>query len=196
MEIIYSWITHYGYFGLFSLLMLGIVGLPIPDETLLTFSGYLIYAKKFSMPFTILSAFLGSVCGITISYMLGRSIGLFLLRKYGRYIFITPEKLDLVHHWFLRKGKWALAIGYFIPGVRHLTAYTAGATKLELREFMMFAYSGGLIWSLTFIFLGYSFGRHWRVAIDRFQENILIGSIVILVLLIAGWFVKKKFVKI
>ena len=42
MEIITQWISHYGYFGLFSLLMLGIVGLPVPDETLLTFAGYLV----------------------------------------------------------------------------------------------------------------------------------------------------------
>jgi membrane protein DedA with SNARE-associated domain len=196
MELISSWIAHYGYFGLFSLLMLGIIGLPVPDETLLTFSGYLVYAKKFSIYSTMLSAFLGSVCGITISYLLGRSIGLFLLRKYGRYLFITPEKLDSVHRWFLKRGKWALVIGYFIPGIRHLTAYTAGATKLEVREFMLYAYTGGLIWSLTFILLGYSFGKHWHTAINRFQENVLIGSIVVLIILIIGWFVRKRFEKV
>ncbi len=196
MELVSAWIAHYGYLGLFTLLMLGIVGLPIPDETLLTFSGYLVYAKEFSMHLTILTAFAGSICGISISYFLGKSIGFYLLKKYGKYVLITPEKIDSVHRWFLRRGKWALTIGYFIPGVRHLTAYTAGATKLETREFMIYAYSGGLIWSLTFIFIGYSFGKHWRGAIERFQENVLIGTIIVVVLLVAVWFVKNKVVKV
>ena len=196
MEFISHWIAHYGYFGLFSLLMLGIIGLPIPDETLLTFSGFLVHVHKFSLYPTIFTAFMGSICGITISYLLGRSIGLFLLRKYGKYFFITPEKLDSVHHWFLKRGKWSLMIGYFIPGVRHLTAYTAGATKLELPQFMTFAYSGGLIWSLTFIFLGYSLGKHWEAAINRLQQNVLIGTLILAAIVLIGWYLKKKFVKL
>ncbi len=196
MEIIAHWISHYGYFGLFSLLMLGIIGLPIPDETLLTFSGFLVHIHKFSLYPTILTAFLGSVTGITISYFLGRSIGLYLLRKYGKYLLITPEKLDAVHQWFLKRGKWSLVIGYFIPGVRHLTAYTAGATKLELPKFMTYAYAGGFIWSLTFIFLGYSLGKHWQSAINRLQDNVLIGTIVLFAVLVLGWYMRKRIVKL
>jgi membrane protein DedA with SNARE-associated domain len=43
MSTIVYWIAHYGYLALFGLLMLGIVGLPVPDETLLTFAGYLVF---------------------------------------------------------------------------------------------------------------------------------------------------------
>ncbi len=45
-----EWITQYGYLAIFCLLMFGIVGLPVPDETLLTFSGYLIYKGSFALP--------------------------------------------------------------------------------------------------------------------------------------------------
>ncbi len=196
METVSVWITQYGYFGLFSLLMLGIIGLPIPDETLLTFSGYLIYKEQFSLGWTVVSAFGGSICGITISYILGRSIGLFLLHRYGRYVLITPEKLDAVHQWFERRGKWALTIGYFIPGVRHLTAYTAGASKLEIPEFMVFAYSGGLIWTLTFILLGYSIGDRWQSVVDQFQANVLIGTSILVVILAIIWLIKKRFLRV
>ena len=55
--------------GDFFLLVLGIVGLPVPDETLLTFSGYLVYQGHLSLPLTFLSGFAGSACGITLSYL-------------------------------------------------------------------------------------------------------------------------------
>ena len=192
MELINDWITHYGYFGLFTLLMLGIVGLPVPDETLLTFCGYLIYVQRFSFPVTLIVAFLGSVFGITLSYILGRSVGLFLLHKYGRYLFITPEKLQRAHEWFEKRGKWSLLVGYYIPGIRHLTAYTAGATKLELPTFMLFAYSGGFIWSLTFILLGYLLGEQWEYVGDKLQENIFVGTLVLAALLLILWLVRRK----
>ena len=54
--------------------MMGIVGLPIPDETLLTFSGYLIYKHSFVLPLAFAAAFAGSACGISISYWLGRNV--------------------------------------------------------------------------------------------------------------------------
>lgn len=52
-----------------------------------------------------------------------------------------------------------LIIGYFIPGVRHLTAYLAGISRIDFQKFMIFAYSGALLWSITFISLGYELGE-------------------------------------
>jgi membrane protein DedA with SNARE-associated domain len=196
METLTYWISHYGYLGLSSLLMLGIVGLPVPDETLLTFAGYLVFKQQLSFPLTLLSGFLGSACGITLSYGLGRSIGLYLVHKYGRYVLITPARLDAVHRWFLRRGKWSLPIGYFIPGVRHLTAYVAGATGLEVPQFAAFAYSGALVWSTSFILLGYFLGDQWEYALGKLQENLVLGTAVAAVVILLGWFLKKRFVRI
>ncbi|MBV8729091.1 MAG: DedA family protein, partial [Acidobacteriia bacterium] len=67
-----TWITQYGYLAIFLLLALGIVGLPVPDETLLTFTGYLIYKGHLSPPLAFASALGGSASGITASYALGR----------------------------------------------------------------------------------------------------------------------------
>src|ERR1043166_2940521 len=117
VETVFQWITQYGYIAIFSLLVLGIVGLPVPDETLLTFTGFLIFKHQLSGPPAFAAAFLGSACGITLSFMLGRKFGLKLLHKYGRYIHFNEDRLQKVHYWFERIGKWALTFGYFIPGV-------------------------------------------------------------------------------
>jgi membrane protein DedA with SNARE-associated domain len=192
MEVISVWISQYGYAGLFTLLMLGVVGLPVPDETLLTFSGYLIFKQQFTFPATLLSAFLGSICGISLSYGLGRTIGLYLVRRHGKYLLITPERVDAVHRWFLRRGIWVLPIGYFIPGVRHLTAYVAGASRLELPKFALYAYSGGLIWSTSFILLGYFLGEQWQYVLAKIEGNLVVGTILVVVVLALLWILKKR----
>src|SRR6185437_2683024 len=119
MDAVFVWISHYGYAGLFALLMLGIVGLPVPDETLLVFCGYLIWKGNFHLFPAFLAGLGGSVCGISISYLLGRTCGHLVISRYGRFIGLTQGRVDLVHRWFDRLGTWVLAIGYFIPGVRH-----------------------------------------------------------------------------
>ncbi|HEY6190980.1 MAG TPA: DedA family protein [Bacteroidota bacterium] len=191
MELISVWISDYGYIGISTLLMLGIVGIPVPDETLLTFSGYLVYKQQLTFHGTLAAAFLGSVCGITISYGLGRLVGLYLIQRYGKFLFVTPERLAAAHRWFLLRGKWTLPIGYFIPGVRHLTAYVAGASRLELPKFALYAYSGALIWSTSFILLGYSLGDQWEYVLTKIEDNLVIGTIVAVIVLALLWIVKK-----
>ncbi len=161
MDFLLQWIAQYGYAAIFVLLVLGIVGLPVPDEWLLTFTGYLVYRKQLLLIPAAGSALAGSVCGITISFLLGRWVGLHFLLKHGSRFHITPERVELAHRWFQRIGRWTLAIGYFIPGVRHVTAYLAGFSELEFPTFAVFAYSGAVIWCATFIGFGYLAGEHW-----------------------------------
>jgi membrane protein DedA with SNARE-associated domain len=180
------WISLYGYAGIFFLLFLGIVGLPVPDETLLTFAGYLIFKNHLKPAPTYAAAFLGSACGITVSYGLGRSLGLFLVHHYGRLFRITPKQLDRVHAWFDRFGTWTLLFGYFIPGVRHLTAVVAGTSKLSPLHFAMFAYSGALIWAATFIGLGFYFGDQWEQVLMHVHRNLLTLTLIALCLIVMG----------
>src|SRR3954469_23294086 len=162
MEFLFQWISHYGYAGLFVLLVLGIIGLPVPDETLLVFSGYLISKGRFQPLLAFASALAGSVCGISISYLLGRTLGHAAVERYGRFIHLTPAKVERVHQWFKRFGNWLLSVGYFIPGVRHFTALVAGMSGLEFRVFAPFAYVGAAVWVTFFLSLGYWFGENWQ----------------------------------
>jgi membrane protein DedA with SNARE-associated domain len=161
MDVIFNWIIQYGYPVLFALLMLGIVGLPVPDETLLTFAGYLVFKEELALLPTIGAALLGSICGITLSYGLGRSLGRYLIDRIGPLVKISPRDFDHVEAWYARWGKYMLLVGYFIPGIRHLVAWAAGSSRLPLPVFMTFASTGAVIWCGTFIALGYIFGEEW-----------------------------------
>ena len=168
--------TQYSYFGIFSLLTLGIVGLPIPDEGVLAFAGYLVYKGELPLLPTVAAAFLGSSCGITLSYGLGRTVGIYLIHRWGSVIHISADQINRTHNWFERIGRWSLVFGYFVPGVRHLTALVAGAAKLEVPVFALFAYGGAFIWSVTFITLGYILGEKWAWVSGELQGHLLLGS--------------------
>ena len=171
-----QWIAHYGYFGIFGLLVLGIIGLPVPDETLLTVAGYLIYRGQLLLIPTGLAALLGSLCGITLSYVIGRATGYLVIERYGPKLHIKMERVHKVHDWFRRVGGFSLTLGYFVPGVRHLTAYVAGASELEYPTFALFAYPGGLLWCSTFITLGYFLGDRWNAIAGKVHEDVLIAA--------------------
>jgi membrane protein DedA with SNARE-associated domain len=92
---------------------------------------------------------------------------------------VRDEHIRRVHDWFNRLGHWALMAGYFIPGVRHFTAIVAGTSKLELRSFMLFAYSGAVVWVSTFLFIGYHFGPQWTTILAVVEHNLTVASIVL-----------------
>jgi membrane protein DedA with SNARE-associated domain len=158
-QAVVHWITACGYPGIFVLLTLGIVGLPIPDEWLLVFAGCLAFKNVLGLFPTLVVAGLGSASGLTASYFLGTMSGAWV-RRYGRWLSITDEKLGRVRNWFQTLGQWVLICGPFIPGVRNLMGFVAGASGLELTAFARFAYVGAILSSTTFVTFGYFVGRH------------------------------------
>ena len=167
------WIEHYGIAAIFVLLLLGVFGLPVPDETLLTFAGVLVRMGRLGAIATLAAATLGSMCGISISYALGRAFGLGIVDRYGRWIHVSRDDLRRVEQWLEHWGKWTLTIGYFIPGVRHFTALVAGSSRLPSRTFAIFAYSGALLWTSTFITLGWYVGDRWEGVLAAAHRHLL-----------------------
>jgi len=178
-ETILRWVTEYGLIGIFSLLALGILGAPIPDEGVLAFAGYLVYEGKLQLFPILAAAFLGSACGITLSYGLGRTVGIYLISKFGHAVHITGDKVTHVHTWYDRVGKWGLLFGFYLPGVRHLIGFGAGIAKLPVSVFALFAFTGAFIWSVTFVSAGYFLGRQWTLVFGKIRPTLMTSSIVI-----------------
>lgn len=187
-EALANWLIQYGSIALFFLLVVGIIILPVPEETLMVIAGVLMRKGSLHIPFTLLAAYFGSICGITISYLLGRTAGHYLVNKYGSWVGLTQERLERVHLWFEKFGKWTLAFGYFIPGIRHLTGFTSGITELEYNKFALFAYSGAIVWVTTFLSFGYFLGTYCCGFFENFEigidEIIIIGIVVIILYLL------------
>lgn len=194
MEQLLLYVTQYSYLGIFLALALGIFGLPIPDETLMAFSGFLVSQGRLSYALAILFAFLGTSCGVTVGYLLGKNFGYRFVEKYAAYLRINFEHLHKAEKWYQKFGKYALPIGYFIPGVRHFTAIFAGISQMPFPQFALFAYAGGFVWTLTFISLGYFLGEKWPTVVT-YSHQFVIPIIAVVFLVLVGALVYLNFRK-
>jgi membrane protein DedA with SNARE-associated domain len=198
-ETIAHLLLSYGSIVLFFLLALGILALPIPDETLIVLSGILIKSGHLYFVPTLLSAYTGSLCGITLSYLLGRYGGHYLLERYGGWIGLTEKKREYIHQWVDRFGKWTLFFGYFVPGLRHFTGLCTGMMGLDYHSFAIFAYAGALVWVATFLSVGYFFGEYcMEYCLNLFTsteitvENVSIAILIAAVLLFIAVYLWRK----
>lgn len=191
MQHLSSLIEHYGYFGIVIALVGGIVGLPIPDEILLTYVGYNVFQGKMAYLPALLCAFSGAFGGITLSYLLGVKLGMPFLNRFGPKFHITEERVERTRKLFLKFGPFLLLIGYFIPGVRHIVAYLSGINGYQYKKFATFAYTGAIIWCVTFITLGRGLGENWTHVGTYLSRY----SIYLLFLLIIGCIIYFTFLK-
>lgn len=192
MDGVFAWVAAHGYGALYLLLALGVVGLPIPDETLLVFTGYLIFRGSLHPVGAFVAAVAGAWTGISGSYLLGRTLGVGAVHRYGRYIHFTEARLAYVHRWFDRIGHWMLVAGYYIIGVRHFTAVVAGMSKLEYPTFIAYAWTGGALWVSTFLTLGYLLGENWRPAAELVQHYLAYASAAIVTAAVLGYILWKR----
>lgn len=190
----YEFIGQFGYLAIFILFVLGIVGLPVPGEVLLTYLGYVTSIGKMHVTLTFISAFLGAVCGISISYYLGKKLGEPFLRKFGPKFFIKEKTIKRTQKLFNKHGPYVLFICYFIPGVRHVAAYLAGITYFSFKRFTIFAYTGALVWVLVFLFIGNQLGSNWQIIFTFAVEYVwmLVGVVAFLVVISVTYFLLYK----
>lgn len=172
--------------------MLGIVGPLIPDETILVLSGLAAHRGQLHVQGTIAAGFAGSLCGITVSYLLGRTGAVFILERFPPFERWTSRHLPQAQDWFERYGKWTLFFGYFIAGVRHFTALSAGVSKIRFRTFAIYAWPGGLVWVMCFVSIGYYLGAEWEQVAHRLDLSLWIAIAVIVILGLLGWWVRRK----
>lgn len=182
-QLLFHYITQYGYVGLFLIVGISILGLPVPDEFLMTFVGFLTYSGQLNTVSAILFAAMGCCTAVTIEYLLGlffQQKVLVLLKKHA-----GSSKIEKVLNWYHQHGGKLLTAGYFIPGVRHISGYVAGMSRMSYRKFATFAYLGAFLWTTLFISLGRILGSRWETLmpiIHRYSRILGITTIVFILI--------------
>jgi membrane protein DedA with SNARE-associated domain/membrane-associated phospholipid phosphatase len=176
--------NHYGYIVLYVALTLELIALPTPGETLMIYCGFLVFQGQLNWIISMIVAASGVITGITIAYFIGKVWGNTFFVKYGSYVHMGPDKLDKTSKWFEKYGNGLLVVAYFIPGVRHVTGYFAGITKIPYKKFAINAYSGALLWAGTFISLGKILGSNWDQFHAYIKKYLIIGGIIVGVVLL------------
>lgn len=175
LETVKELIMHYGYWALYGLLAVGIVGLPVPDEILMTFVGYLTSIGWFEYIPALLVSLAGAMSGMLVSYMIGHKVGKPFLWKYGKWARLTPARLEKAEKWFHKYGPLTVCFGYFLPGVRHFSCYLAGMSGMKMGKYFQYAGAGALIWCTLFITLGHYIGKSAFKLIPILHRYIGIG---------------------
>lgn len=173
--------------------MLGIAGLPLPDETILTAVGYLVYRGHMSYVLSLVAGVAGATGGISLSYCIGRYFGRPAVLRLGQVIGVTDRRLSRAEAFFERYGGATLVCGLFVPGIRHLVALVAGFCGMRFVRFIGPAVTGACLWVTTFVTLGRFAGPHIVLGVERIPRGLLgvIGAIIV-VAAIAWLGVRKR----
>jgi membrane protein DedA with SNARE-associated domain len=192
METVLLWVSRYGYAAIIGLLAASVV-VPVPDDALLLVVGSLVYQGQLAYVPSIGAGALGSACGMSVSFGLGRWLGMWLVLRFGRLVHLDGARLETTRAWYLRWGKLSLFFGYFVPGLRHVAAFVAGSSGLSWAPFAAFGYSGGLVWATGMVTLGYFFGAEWAHLSARAHRIMLGGlALAVLVLLVVFAVVRRR----
>jgi membrane protein DedA with SNARE-associated domain/membrane-associated phospholipid phosphatase len=182
--------TH-GYLAVLVLVGLESLGLPLPGETaLLTASAYAA-AGHLSIAGVIAAAAIGAILGDAGAYWIGRTGGLALVRRYGRFLRIDEAKVEAAQRFFARHGGKTVFLGRFVSLLRMLAALLAGVTRMPYGRFTAYNVAGGVCWALLFGGLGYAFGRRLpqlEHAVGQAGAMIvLLGALLVAVIVAGRW---------
>lgn len=154
---------QYGY-GLVALVIgLESMGLPVPGESLLVAAAlYAATTHQLSIPLVVAAAATGAIVGDNLGYLIGRSVGYRLLKRYGGYVLLTPERLEVGRRLFARHGGKVVLFGRFVAVLRTLAALLAGANRMAWPHFLLANAIGGIGWASLYGFGAYALGNQIR----------------------------------
>jgi membrane protein DedA with SNARE-associated domain len=162
--------------------MLENAGLPIPGETILLVAGYFCSEGHLDMPLVMLVAATGAVVGDNIGFAIGHHYGRGILLRFGKYVFLTPERLAHIENYFTVYGNKTILVARFITGLRVFAALLAGASMMRWRVFLLYNVAGAVLWSIVITSLGYIFGQSLPILIrwvGRTGTILLVAGIVV-----------------
>lgn len=163
-------LRQWGYQGIFLGVVLGNIGLPLPEESIVLFAGYLAWRGTLDLRYVMLVAFVSAVVGDNLGYWIGRLGGEPFLRRYGRYVGVSEKLLDRGKRFFAAHGVKAVFLARFITGFRFLAGPMAGAARMSFRRFFASNSFGAALWIAVIVPLGYFFGSHLELLLGYLRR--------------------------
>jgi membrane protein DedA with SNARE-associated domain len=187
-------LNHYGYLAVAFLVTVEDFGIPVPGETVLIAAALYAGAGRMNVVAVGIIGFLAAVIGDNIGFAIGHFGGRALALRFGRYVFLTSERLDKAESFFERHGGKIIVVARFIEGLRQANGIVAGITGMHWRRFLFFNAIGAALWVGVWVSVGYLAGNHITVIyqqITRYSLYVLIALGVALVAFIA-WHLRRR----
>ena len=155
LEIWFGWVLSGGYIGIIVLMAMGSMPLPVPAEAVLPPAAFLAAQGKLNPVGVVLAGTLGAYLGAAIMYWISRWIGRPLVLRFGRFIFLTPKKLEDAEHWLNRYEAGGVFFARVLPIVRHLISIPAGIVRMNFPLFSLVTILGSAISCSILAYLGH-----------------------------------------
>jgi membrane protein DedA with SNARE-associated domain len=153
-------LNNYGYLAVAGLVLIEDFGVPVPGETVLILGAVYAGTGRLSVVLVGLLAFLGAIIGDNIGFAIGHFGGRRLVERFGRYIFLTPERVAKATGFFERHGGKVIVVARFIEGLRQANGIIAGITGMHWARFLAFNAIGAALWVAVWTSVGYFSGSH------------------------------------
>lgn len=165
-EWIRSVIDAIGYLGIAILMIIENIFPPIPSEVIMPFAGFVTEQGELHFFGVIAAGTTGSVLGTLPFYYLGLKIGeqriKAWVKKYGRWLMISPKDIDKAARWFERHDAAAVFFCRLIPGIRTLISIPAGVARMNFMNFLLLSVAGTTLWIGLLTYLGQLLGRNYH----------------------------------
>jgi membrane protein DedA with SNARE-associated domain len=176
-------IGNHGFPAVLALMTLESACIPVPSEVIQLFAGYLVSLHRMSFAAAVTAGVLGNLIGSWIAWSVGYYGGRPFIERWGRYIHVTPERLDLAQRWFERHGEVTVLVGRCVPLIRTFISLPAGVARMPFWRFTIFTIVGCVPWVLGLTALGYEVGPSWERWRHRLEylDYIVAGAIIVVI---------------
>jgi membrane protein DedA with SNARE-associated domain len=191
-----NWCTHiiavFGLPGIFALMFIESACIPIPAEATMMFAGFAVSQGKMGLAAAIVTGVAGNVAGAWVVYYVGLYGGRPFIDRYGKYVLLRHEHIEITERWFARYGAVAVAFCRIIPGVRSFVSLPAGVARMPLWKFTLFTAIGCVPFVAVLTVLGVKVGANWEQLSRQFKwldyavAAVVVGLIVWVVLRALG----------
>ncbi len=154
LETWFSWVLGGGYIGIVVLMAMESSIFPVPSEIVIPPAAFLAAQGKLSFGGVVLAGTLGSYLGSAITYWVSRLIGRPLIVKYGRFVLLSPKKLEQAEHWLGRYQAGGVFFARLLPVIRHLISIPAGIVRMSFGLFSFVTLAGSALWCWILAYLG------------------------------------------
>jgi membrane protein DedA with SNARE-associated domain len=199
LKVWFEWSRDLGYVGVFLGMAIESTIVPIPSEIIMPPAGYWAAQGQMTLWGVILAGGTGSTFGSSLCYWFTRTLGRAILERYGKWLLLPPERLELAERWLSEYALGGIFLARLLPVVRHLIGFPAGLVRVPFGAFALITFVGSTLWcAILALFGARTIGQHPELldnpsALSHAVKDNLLWFVLLVVGLGAGWLFVKWF---
>ena len=179
-------VEHWGYGAVVLIVILGSIGLPVPEETILSLAGYLVWRGDLSLWLVLLAGIASASIGDNIGYWLGRRVGGAALRRHWMRWGLPLATLEASHRFVLNYGAAAIFAARFVPGLRFAAGPVSGLAGMRAPIFFVANVLGAACYVPVVVGVGYGIGRGFGPGLERIHPPAIAIEYMVLIAALIG----------